>query len=69
MSGAPSDAAQDVSVRTRADDPTEAMPLIGFDHVAVAASPAVAAGLDLVAGAPCLRLDRRTWSAERGSRP
>ncbi|WP_245501270.1 histidine utilization repressor [Lichenibacterium minor] len=64
---APDYGRQDFSARTPFDYLIEAVPLTEFEHVisAVAASPAIAAALDLPQGAPCLRLDRRTWSGAR----
>lgn len=64
---APDYGAQDFSLRTTFDYLVEATPLTEFEHVisAVAAPAEVAARLDLVPGAPCLLLHRRTWSGER----
>lgn len=64
---APDYGRQDFAARTPFDYLIEAVPLTEFEHVlsAVAASPAVAAALALPRGAPCLRLDRRTWSGAR----
>lgn len=64
---APDYGRQDFSARTPFDYLIEAVPLTEFEHVisAVAAPPAMATALDLSPGAPCLRLDRRTWSGAR----
>lgn len=64
---APDYGAQDFAARTPFDYLIEAVPLTEFEHVitAVAASVEIAEALDLAPGAPCLRLDRRTWSGTR----
>ena len=64
---APDYLAQDFTRTTPNEYLSRAAPIQEGEHVvqAIAASPDIAAYLELAEGAPCLLMNRRTWSAER----